>query len=75
MNGAQRTAFIAMLRIAEQMSNACFNLKQDQALPVTTRDSLDRMQTRWDAARNRYFELENEAAKAKARTRRKGVPA
>lgn len=69
MNGAQRAAFKELMRIGRQMSNACYTLGRRDTVDVTRwahdRDTLRELQEQWDAAYNRYFELEAEAKKAK----------
>ena len=42
---------LPLLNIGDQMSNICFNLKQDSKLPDTTRRSMAQCQEKWDAAR------------------------
>jgi hypothetical protein len=76
MNGAQRAAFSELLMVGQQMSNVCFNWSQSTLAQIDEqrwefmRDTMRGLQKRYDEARNRYFELEAEAAKAKSSARK-----
>jgi hypothetical protein len=61
MNGAQRDAFIQLTQAADKMAQFLNEV-------IVTEKACD-LSDRWYKARNRYFELEAEAAKSKLTAR------
>lgn len=69
MNSAQRAALNRMVEVADMMSNVCFNLEQRPSIAQEDwqrhRTDMRELHIAWDAARNRYFELEAEAKQSR----------
>ncbi len=45
-----------LIGIGQQMSNILYNLKQDKAIEQRNLDSMDKLQTEWDAAVKAYLD-------------------
>lgn len=57
MSPAKLEIVESMIALGRQMSNICFNLKQDSRLEMRTRETLGMCQVQWDRLQQKLRDL------------------